>query len=169
MRKGIAILMVFCLAVGLFGSPVLAEGDTTSATFFVPATAGGGTAILGGMPWFDTGLTLKPGTAITISASGFWKSCNERTCWTTANGIGIRQVENCSYIAPDLSAFSLIARTGKTAPVFVGIGPATITGGGKLTFAINDCYFGDNIGGFNVTVIYPTDSILTNPDAEVAE
>ncbi len=50
MRKGIAVLMGLCLMVGLFGSPVLAEGDTASVTFFVPATAGGGTDILGGTP-----------------------------------------------------------------------------------------------------------------------
>lgn len=167
MRKGIAALIALCLAVGLLGSPALAATDMTSATFYVPATAGGGTADLGGMPWFDTGLVLKPGTTVTISASGFWKSCHDRDCWTTAEGIGVRQVTDCAYIAPDLSAFSLIARIGEIAPVFVGIGPTDVVGDGTLRFAINDCYFGDNIGGFNVTVTYPTDTIVVNADADV--
>lgn len=168
MRKGIAILIGLCLAVGLVGSPVLAAGGTTSASFFVPATAGGGTDMLGGTPWFDTGLALKPGTTVMISADGFWKSCNERTCTTLADGIGVRHVQDCAFIAPDLSTFSLIARIGKTAPVFVGVGPTAIMGYGKLRFAINDCYFSDNTGGFTVTVTYPTDAVIVNPDAEVA-
>lgn len=168
MRKGIAVVIGLCLAVSLFGSPARAQGDTTSAIFTVPATAGGGTDILGGIPWFDTGLVLKPGTTATISADGFWKSCNERTCNTTADGIGVRQVPDCTFIAPDLSVFSLIAQIGRKAPVFVGIGPTTIMGYGKLKFAINDCYFGDNIGGFTVTVTYPTDSMIVTPNVEVA-
>lgn len=169
MRKMIAILIGLCLTIGLFSSTVLAAGGTASATFFVPATAGGGTDLLGGTPWFDTGLLLKPGTMVTISADGFWKSCNERTCNTTADGIGVRHVPDCTFIAPDLSVFSLIAQTGKNVPVFVGIGPTTIMGYGKLTFAINDCFFGDNTGGFNVTVTYPTDLVTVNSDAEVAD
>ncbi len=168
MRKGIAVLMGFCLAVGLFGSPALADGDTTSATFFVPATAGGGTDMLGGTPWFDTGLMLKPGTMVTIRAEGRWTDCNDYSCFATADGSGVQQIAGCAYIAPEISAGSLIARTGKKAPVFVGIGPTTIMGNGKLKFAINDCFFDDNMGGFNVTVTYPTDSVIVNPDTQVA-
>lgn len=168
MRKSIAVLMSLCLMVGLFGSPVLAEGDTASVTFFVPATAGGGTDILGGTPWFDTGLMLKPGTMVTIHAEGRWTDCHDYTCMATPDGNGVQQLDGCAYIAPELSAGSLIARTGKKAPVFVGTGPTTIMGYGKLKFAINDCYFGDNIGGFTVTVTYPTDSVKINFDAAIA-
>jgi len=157
------------MALCATSAPALAEGETTSATFYVPATAGGGTEILGGAPWFETGLMLQPGTTIAVSVSGFWKSCNPHTCITTADGIGVKHVRDCNFIASDLSTFSLIAQTGKQAPVFVGIGPTTIKGGGKLRFAINDCYFGDNEGGFNVTVTYPTGAAAMNPDDEPAE
>ncbi len=169
MRKGIAVLIGLCLAIGLLGSgsPVLAQGDTASATFFVPATAGGGTDMLGGTPWFDTGLMLKPGTMVTIYAAGRWTDCNDSACAATPDGSGVQHFDGCAYIAPELSAGSLIARTGKKAPVFVGSGPTAIMGYGQLKFAINDCYFGDNIGGFTVTVTYPPDSVITNPDAEV--
>jgi len=68
--------------------------------------------------------------------------------------------------ARGLPAFSLIARTGKKAPVFIGIGPTTSTGYGKLKFAINDYFFGDNIGGFTVTVMYPTDVVIVNLHSE---
>jgi hypothetical protein len=168
MRRIIVALVLLTVALGASSAPALAEDETTSATFFVPAAAGGGTEELGGVPWFATGLTVKPGTTITVSANGFWQSCQERTCATTADGIGVRHVKDCTYIAPDLSAFSLIARTDEQAPVVAGIGPTTIQVGGTLTFAINDCYFGDNVGGFNVTVTYPTDAVMANPGAEAA-
>lgn len=169
MRRSIAILIGLCLAVSLFssGSPVLAEGGTTSATFFVPATAGGGTDLLGGTPWFDTGLLLKPGAMVTIRAAGRWTDCADYTCLATPDGSGVQHFDDCTFIAPELSAGSLIARTGKHEAVFIGAGPTTIIGYGKLKFAINDCYFGDNIGGFAVTVTYPTDSVIINSDPEV--
>ncbi len=153
MQRSIAVLIGLCFAVGLFGGPVLAEG---------------GTDFLGGTPWFATGLMLKPGTMVTIRAEGRWTDCNTHTCSATPNGNGVQRFDGCVFIAPEISAGSLIARMGKKEPVFVGTGPMTITGYGKLKFAINDCYFGDNTGGFNVTVTYPTDAVVINTDAEVA-
>ena len=164
MRKLIIAMLALGLALITAGSPALADGETATATFYVPATAGGGTHDLGGEPWFDTGLVFVPGTVITLSANGVWFSCRERGCVTTANGIGVRQVTDCAFIAPDLSVFSLIATTGAKAPVFVGVGPTMIRGGGRLRLAINDCYFGDNVGGFNVTVTYPTAAVTTDED-----
>jgi hypothetical protein len=122
---------------------------------------GWGTAELGGTSWFATGLTMKPGATVTVTAQGFWQTCQERTCMATPDGIGVQHVNDCTYIAPDLSAFSLIARVGDDSPsVIVGIGPTTIR------FAINDCYFGDNTGGFTVTLTYSTDAVIVNPNTE---
>lgn len=135
-----------------------------SATFIVPATAGGGTEQLGGTAWFDTGIMLTPGVPVTVSATGTWLSCKEKTCLTTADGIGVRQVRDCAYIAPDLSAFSLIAKTGKNGAVPIGIGPTVVEGRGKLLLAINDCYFGDNVGAFTVAIAYPC-----QPDINAAD
>jgi hypothetical protein len=53
--------------------------------------------------------------------------------------------------------------------VIAGIGPTTIQGEGPLNFAINDCYFGDNVGGFTVTVTYPADAVIVNPDADATD
>ncbi len=169
MRKLLVALIALGLAVGLFGAPALAASDTTSATFFIPATAGGGSDVQSGTPWFDTGLRLKPGTMVTIRASGLWKDCPDPTCGTTPAGVPMRYSEGCVFIAPEFPAGGLIARMDQKPPVFVGNGPTAINGRGKLTFAINDCYFGDNTGGFTVTVTYPTDSILVNADADTAE
>jgi hypothetical protein len=168
MRKIIGAIVLLAVALGATSAPALAASATTSVTFFVPATAGGGSAELGGTPWFATGLTMKPGAVVTVTAQGFWQTCQERTCMATPDGIGVRHVNDCTYIAPDLSAFSLIARTDTNAPVIAGIGPTTIQGGGTLNFAINDCYFGDNTGGFNVTLTYPNDAVIVNPDADAA-
>jgi hypothetical protein len=38
--------------------------------------------------------------------------------------------------------------------VQVGTGPTTLSGKGELVFAVNDDLFGDNSGGFLVTVSY---------------
>ncbi len=169
MRKIILSLMLLTLALGASSAPALAQSEMASVTFFVPATAGGGTEELGGTPWFAPGLTLGPEATITIGAEGLWQSCQERSCATTADGIGVKHVRDCTYIAPDLSAFSLIARVGTADPVIVGVGPTTIQGNGALTFAINDCYFGDNVGGFNVTVTFPADAVIADPSADATE
>ncbi len=169
MRRSIAVLIGLCLAVGLLGSgsPILAADGMASATFFVPATAGGGTDLLGGTPWFDTGLLLAPGAMFTVHAEGRWTDCTNHTCAATPDGIGMQHFAGCTFIAPELSAGSLIARTGKQEAVFVGTGPTTITGYGKLKFAINDCYFADNSGGFTVTVTYPVGSVVVNSAPDV--
>jgi hypothetical protein len=114
MRMVVVALGVLSMALCATSAPALAAGEMTGATFYVPATAGGGTEILGGMPWVETGLAFQPGTTITVSASGSWKSCNLslRTCVATADGNGVKHVNDCAFIAPDLSTFSLIAQTG---------------------------------------------------------
>lgn len=165
MRKIAVVMTVFSLLMVATSAPTLAEsGPMASATFVVPATSGGGTEELGGTAWFDTGIVLTPGVPVTVSATGTWLSCKEKTCRTTADGIGVRQVRDCTYIAPELSAFSLIAKTGKDGAVLIGIGPTVVEGHGKLLLAINDCYFGDNVGGFEVAIAYPC-----QPDIDVAD
>jgi hypothetical protein len=56
------------------------------------------------------------------------------------------------FVAPDLPAWSLIARIGEGPWQFVGSGPTTLTGTGPLVFAINDNRYDDNTGsGYAVT------------------
>lgn len=154
MRKLLLTFVALGAIISLLSMPVAAAEPTGSRTFYVPATAGGGTEILGGVPWVETGMTLKPGMPVLVTVTGLWQSCPERRCTTTANGLDVRQVWDCPFIAPDVPIFSVIGQVGERAPVFVGSGPTRVGGAGALRFAINDCYFGDNIGGFNVTVTY---------------
>lgn len=154
MRKLLMLAIALGTVATLMAMPVAAAEPTGSRAFYVPATAGGGTEILGGTPWVETGMTLKPGLPVVVTVSGLWQSCPLRTCRTTANGLDVRQVWDCPFIAPDVPIYSVIGQVGEQAPVFVGSGPTLVSGSGPLRFAINDCYFGDNIGGFQVTVTY---------------
>jgi hypothetical protein len=138
----------------LAGTTVLAGNGCPPAgtSFFVPATAGGSEE-MGGTDWFDTGIWLN-GESVAISADGKWSDgCDHRwDCGTGPDGTGVQRYKGCRFIAPQLSAGGLIARVGDGDFVFVGSGPVTLTGWGPVKFAINDCYFGDNTGGFNVTM-----------------
>lgn len=154
MRKLMMVVVALGTLVSLLGMPVAAAEPTGSRTFWVPATAGGGTEPLGGTPWVETGMTLKAGMPVLVTVSGQWQSCPESRCTTTANGLDVRKVWDCPFIAPEVPIFSLIGQVGERDPAFVGKGPTRVGGSGALRFAINDCYFGDNVGGFTVTITY---------------
>lgn len=49
---------------------------------------------------------------------------------------------------------SLVARVGGGELQFVGTGPTILTGSGELVLYVNDNFFGDNSGAWNVTVSY---------------
>jgi hypothetical protein len=140
----------------LAGTTALADNGCPpeGASFFVPATAGGGTEAMGGTDWFDSGIALN-GESVAISASGTWSDCGETSadCGATPDGSGVTRIKGCRFIAPHLSAGGLIARVGDGTMVFIGTGPTTLSGTGSVRFAINDCFFGDNEGGFTVTMM----------------
>jgi hypothetical protein len=141
--------------VMLAGTAVLADNGfpPTGASFSVPATAGG-TEEMGGTGWFDTGIVLE-GESVVVSASGTWSDCGDVSdqCGATPDGSGPKHFKGCRFIAPELSAGSLIARVGDGDMFFVGAGPLTISGTGNVRFAINDCFFGDNKGDFTVSMM----------------
>jgi hypothetical protein len=145
--------MVGSVFLMLAGTTVLAGNGCppAGASFFVPATAGGEEK--GGTGWFDTGIWLN-GESVSVTASGMWTDgCDEDAeCGTGPDGTGTQRYKGCRFMAPKLSAGGLIARVGDGEFVFVGSGPVTLTGWGPVRFAINDCYYGDNQGGFNVTM-----------------
>lgn len=156
-------MVKWVVRTALFGSIFLMLAGTTvlagngcpqsGASFFVPATSGGSEE-MGGTDWFDTGIWLDGGS-ISVNANGTWwdEGTNRWEGGASPDGTGVQRIKGCRYIAPHLSAGSLIARVGDGAPFFVGSGPVTISGWGSVKFAINDCFFSDNEGGFNIAMM----------------
>ncbi|MGH8698250.1 MAG: hypothetical protein ACREVS_17335, partial [Burkholderiales bacterium] len=56
------------------------------------------------------------------------------------------------FVLPGAPAIGLIARVGENPWMDVGSGPTTLSGRGVLVFAVNDNWFPDNSGSFEVTV-----------------
>jgi hypothetical protein len=49
---------------------------------------------------------------------------------------------------------SLVARVGGGDLQFVGTGPTQLTGSGEVVFYVNDTFFGDNSGSWNILIAY---------------
>ncbi len=96
-----------------------------------------------------TGFVLKEGVPAVITATGnvgFYFA-----------GLGDPATPNGR---PEIGIFngfpvvSLVARVGGGELQFVGTGPTQLTGSGELVFYINDTFFGDNSGSWNIEVTY---------------
>lgn len=96
-----------------------------------------------------TGFVLKEGISATITASGqvgfYFAGLNDPA---TPNG------------RPDAGIFngfpvvSLVARVGGGDLQFVGIGPTQLTGSGEVVFYVNDTFFSDNSGSWDIQIAY---------------
>lgn len=144
-----------------FTTGTLTISSAASLVFSVPGTAGGtvnykvtgGPAAALGSPPVDTGLFLEAGDAVTINATGTVSWFNAGASPPDGGLIGCQDV----FLAPcPTPGISLIARIGTGAWQFVGSGPITLTAGnaGFLELAVNDSYYGDNGGSFEVHVSF---------------
>jgi hypothetical protein len=102
-------------------------------------------------PWTDTGLTVSPGSIVTVTASG--------TLYVGATDPGTpptgkpTQTTNEGDIAPNLTVFSLIGRLGAGLPSEVGDAHTfVIYRAGRLALGLNDDYFGDNFGSWTAII-----------------
>lgn len=130
-----AALLFVAGGVALSGSALLAQAPPP-ITVQVDA---------GREEWLHTGIDLREGEKITISASGTaeWEP-------GVANGpAGVVGETPCVLVAPAAPIGALLGRVGTGAPSVVGEG-ATLTGPGPVYLLYNDCsgqYF-DNRGAF---------------------
>ncbi len=105
-----------------------------------------------------TGLVLKTGRSVTISAVDDGANCNITDdppgCVDGPNGKP-GWLDN-GALAPNIDLFSLIARVGSGPWIKIGLGPVTVSGNGQLYLAYNDLLteYDDNAGGFTVTVTF---------------
>ena len=123
-------------------------GDTTTAPGV--GTSGGRLAIGGDRNWVDTGINVQAGDTVTITADGTIRFARDGGA-VSAAGVGSGRVDGAPM--PNAPVGGLIARFGTSAPVFIGES-RTIRAprAGRLFLGVNDNYFDDNTGQFNVTV-----------------
>lgn len=140
--KGVTLVATIVLVLAAQGS----AGVTTS-DYTVPSTTD--------EPGLYTGLVLKKGRSVTVTASG--EVCPNTGYCVEPDGTSLVNTGQSSFggfVLPGAPAYGLIGRVGSGQWVQVGDGPTTLSGKGELVFAVNDDLFGDNSGGFLVTVSY---------------
>jgi hypothetical protein len=108
-----------------------------------------------GVPGVDTGFVLTEGMEVTVSASGSVCPFGSGAC-NGPGGVPSWNTDQSSYggfVLPGAPAWGLVGKVGDGPWVQVGSG-ATLSGAGRLVFAVNDDLFVDNAGSFTVTVSY---------------
>jgi len=142
--KCLAVVATIVLALASQSS---AAGGLTSSDYTVASTTD--------EPGLNTGLILKKGRSVTVTAIG--SVCPNTGYCVGPDGTSLVNTTQSSYggfVLPGAPAYGLVGRVGTGPWVQVGSGPTTLSGTGALVFAVNDDYFGDNSGGFMVTVSY---------------
>ena len=139
---------------GMLSRNEVANADVGSTS---PAGTTGTTSTIflvdGRQRWVDTGIDLRPGDTVSVSATGtiVMSSNDADQAGPAGSQTGRRAAE-----APlrDVAAGALIARIGAGAPLLVGTSQVInrITTAGRLYLSVNDDYLLDNRGQFRATV-----------------
>jgi predicted nucleic acid-binding protein len=126
-------------------------GAPTAGTFGQRiATSGQRIAVAADRGWTDTGINVRVGQQLTINADGRIRLSRDSQNFVTAAGASDR-VANATL--PNAPLGGMVARFGDSEPVFIGQSRTfRATQGGRLYLGVNDSYFDDNTGQFNVTV-----------------
>ena len=136
-----AIIVVLAFAVEATGATA-----TTSNVYSVDPVH---------VPGVDTGLVLKKGHPVTITATG--TVCPGTGYCTTPDGkpgVDTSSMAFGGFLQPQAPAYGLVGRVGSGPWMQVGSGPTQLSGKGDLVFAFNDDLYPDNTGAFSVTVSY---------------
>lgn len=129
---------------------VLNRREYNSGIDTVPTT-GEFIAVGGDRSWVDTGINVRAGDTLAISADGQIRLSQSSSDVVTAAG-AVRRAATGSPIA-NAPAGSLIARIGNGPAMFVGdTRTFRAPRAGRLYLGINDDYLQDNTGQFEVTV-----------------
>ena len=138
---------------------ILVVAATTLAFVASASAAGPATAdhTVGSLtvPGVDTGLVVKQGHPVTVTATGVF--CPGTGFCSGPDGTPLGNSLDLTYggyALPGAPAYGLIARVGTGPWVHVGSGPTKLSGKGVLVFAVNDDLYPDNTGGFTATVSY---------------
>jgi hypothetical protein len=107
------------------------------------------------VPGVDTGLVLKQGRSVTVTATG--TVCPGTGYCTSPGGNPAADTSSTAFggfLQPSAPAYGLVGRVGTGPWTQIGDGPTTLSGTGELVFAFNDDLYADNAGSFTVTVSY---------------
>lgn len=122
----------------------------TAATTGRTGRTGQTIAVGGDRQWVDTGIDIRAGQTLTINASGQIKVARDGGLMT-ASGVASGRTEGATM--PTANVGGLVARFGNSAPLFIGESRTfTTPRGGRLYLGVNDNFFDDNTGQFNVRV-----------------
>jgi hypothetical protein len=114
------------------------------------ATSGRAIAVGGDRQWVDTGINVQAGDNVSINASGQIRVARDGGLMTAA-GIESGRTEGATI--PNARVGGLVARFGNSPPVFIGeTRTFRAPRAGRLFLGVNDNFFDDNTGQFNVTV-----------------
>ncbi|HVG69303.1 MAG TPA: LecA/PA-IL family lectin, partial [Vicinamibacterales bacterium] len=107
-------------------------------------------AVGGDRQWVDTGIFVNAGDTVTINATGRIRVARDGGVMTAA---GTQSGRTDGATLPNAPVGGLVARFGDTAAIFIGESRTFRTArGGRLYLGVNDNFFDDNTGQFNVTV-----------------
>jgi len=143
--KGVALAVVAIALVA--AAQAGAAGPTSSSVYTV-----GGLTVPGG----STGLVLRQGQTVTVTATGAVCPFGDSYCPGPGGNAAIATSASSfgGYPLPGAPAWGLVGRVGSGPWVQVGQGPTSLSGPGVLAFAVNDDLLSDNAGSFTVTVSY---------------
>ena len=139
-------LVVAAIAL-VVAAQAAAGGPTTVSNVYTVGSAG--------VPGVDTGLVLTAGMEVTVTAGGSVCPFGSGAC-NGPVGVSSWNTSVSSYggfVLPGAPAWGLVGKVGDGPWAHVGAG-ATLSGTGRLVFAVNDDLFVDNRGSFTVTVSY---------------
>lgn len=169
---GIVLVLTVVSPNMVFATSGAAHGPhAVTQTFFVSAQSAT-LPSFGGSGLVNTGINLVPtgSYTVTVTGDGVWATGDggggcSAAADASGSGAGISAPDNsCGYVgsgtaasdflAPGLTAFSLIGQAGSGSFFQLGTS-STITGqSGPLMLGYNDNFYGDNSKGFSVTVSY---------------
>jgi hypothetical protein len=153
---GVSTAVVIGLAVviaGAFGSKSSARPPAASIEISVPGTASPTSRTGDGM--VGTGITLKPGTSVTISADGTITCVATGVrCVVGPEGDPAAPTSGEGFPISGAPAWGLIARVGDAPAQFIGKSGRLI-GNGEIKLGVNDNFPEDNSGAFHVTLNVP--------------
>jgi len=113
-------------------------------------SAGRSIAVGGDRQWVDTGIDVRVGDNVSINANGQIRVARDGGLMTAA-GVESGRTEGATM--PNARVGGLVARFGNSPPVFIGESRTfRAPRAGRLYLGVNDNFFDDNTGQFNVTV-----------------
>jgi hypothetical protein len=125
-------------------------GAATSNTMSIPD--GTGIAVSATQAWTPTGLTVRRGESLVVSATGEARLSGDAEDMASATGSRSGR-KSANAPLPQVPAGALIGRVGEGTPFVITEGSTvTMPATGQLFLGINDDHVADNQGGFRVTI-----------------